>query len=234
MRATSQAADLRRCGLAAAVHLQQRLVDVFGRHGFHRPCPVVARPAFGHALQVAGRAGVDAQRQLQCFALEQVRVRPASPWKIRAWWQNTAPNSRGYSSASFPVRAVWGGARATAQQGLRPARRRGAPAGPELLRRRPPRRDAPVGGACPSRWRGRSQTLRATAIPAAVGRGLVRCGRGIGHGKAEGATKPSIMPALAHRSARRLAPWAKSRGQGVVQHLPQWRTGVPGARFAGG
>ena len=49
---------------------------MLGRHGLHRPAlQVVALLAGGHALQVAGGARVDAQRQLERIALEPFRVR---------------------------------------------------------------------------------------------------------------------------------------------------------------
>ena len=57
--------------LAAAVQLPQGVVHMLGGHGLHAlALQVVPGLACGHGLQVAGGAGVHAQRELEGFALE--------------------------------------------------------------------------------------------------------------------------------------------------------------------
>ena len=226
--------------LAAAVHLQQCLVDVLGGHGFYRlALQIVALAPFGNAVQVAGGACMDAQGQFQRFALKQLGVCGQQVLEDAALerQKHCAKELRVQLGQLFQRgrHGPWRAGRLGLAIGLR---RTGTGCGTCTF--------TAAAGVAARGVGGRGRALRAGGSvhrPLVRGRawgcggsgGLVRCGRGIGHGRAgEGATKPSIMPALAHHAVRR----ARAEGK-ITQPTRRPAPAPSGApvsrcRFAGG
>ena len=120
----------------------------------------------------------------------------------------------------------WGGARAPPWRGLRPAAR-GSPPGGTVAAAASPRRDAPVGGGVPVALAGAFADPSGTAIPAAVGAGSGQVRARNRSWQSRRGAKPSIMPALAHRSAQRARAVGEITQPGRRPAPAQWRTGVP-------